>query len=64
MSAPLDLLEADSDRLLVAVTRLLTEKGILSHADIAEQIASSDAANPALGLRWWPAPGPIRCIAR
>jgi len=49
MSAPLDLLEADSDRLLVAVTRLLTEKGILSHADIAEQIASSDAANPALG---------------
>jgi len=47
----LDLLTADSDRLLAAVTRLLAEKKLVQPAEIAERIAFIDAANPGQGAQ-------------
>jgi len=47
----MNLLEADSDKLLNAVRRLLNAKGIASAAEIAERIAITDRANPGQGAR-------------
>ena len=45
------LLETHSETLLAAVCDLLAAKGIVSAAEIAEQIAITDAANPGQGAR-------------
>jgi nitrile hydratase len=45
----LELLHAPADALLVAIRDLLEAKGIISAAEIAERIAITDAANPAIG---------------
>lgn len=45
------VLEAPSDRLLVAIRALLTEKGITSPQEIAERVAVTDRANPGQGAR-------------
>ncbi len=47
----MNLLEADSDKLLNAVRSLLNAKGIASAAEIAERIAITDRANPGQGAR-------------
>jgi nitrile hydratase len=46
-----ELLEIDSDRLLVALKKLLVAKAIATPEEIAERIAATDAASPALGAR-------------
>jgi nitrile hydratase len=45
------LQEADGERLLAAVRRLLEAKGIASTAEIAERIAVTDRASPGQGAR-------------
>jgi nitrile hydratase len=45
----MELAAPDHDRLLAAIRSLLAERGIASAADIAEAIASTDAATPARG---------------
>ncbi|MGH7049645.1 MAG: nitrile hydratase subunit alpha, partial [Acetobacteraceae bacterium] len=47
----LNLIEADSGRLLGALRMLLAAKGIAGPAEIAERIAVTDAASPAQGAR-------------
>ena len=47
----MNLLEADSGRLLSAVVSLLQAKGIASPREISERIAVTDAASPAQGAR-------------
>ncbi len=47
----MSILEADSDRLLAAVRGLLERKGLVSSAEVHEQIAITDAANPGQGAR-------------
>ena len=47
----MNLLEADSEKLLTAVRDLLSAKGLVSSAEIAERIAITDAANPGQGAR-------------
>lgn len=47
----MNLLDADSDKLLNAVRGLLIAKGIASAAEIAERIAITDQANPGQGAR-------------
>ena len=47
----MNIVEADSDRLLAAMRALLARKGIATLAEIAERIAITDAASPALGAR-------------
>jgi len=47
----MNILETESTRLLNAVRGLLTAKGILSPAEIAERIAITDAGSPAQGAR-------------
>ena len=47
----MNLLQADSDKLLNAVRSLLNAKGIASPAEIAERIAITDRASPAQGAR-------------
>lgn len=47
----MNILETDSERLLVAVRSLLMRKGITSPAEIAERIAITDRANPGQGAR-------------
>jgi hypothetical protein len=47
----MNILEADSGRLLAAVRALLEQKGIVSTADIQERIAVTDAASPGQGAR-------------
>jgi nitrile hydratase len=47
----MNLLEADSDKLLNAVRSLLNAKGVASPAEIAERIALTDRANPGQGAR-------------
>ncbi|MHB1302184.1 MAG: nitrile hydratase subunit alpha [Acidiphilium sp.] len=49
MSEAADLVAAPGDRLLAALRDLLAEKGLISAAEIAERIAITDAASPALG---------------
>ena len=43
--------EADPDRLLAALRRLLAEKGIAAAEEIDERIRATDAASPAQGAR-------------
>ena len=45
----MSLIEADSARLLTALRALLADKGIATAPEIAERIAVTDAASPALG---------------
>ena len=45
----MNLLALDDDRLLGALRRLLDQKGIASPAEVAERIAITDRASPALG---------------
>ena len=45
----MSLIEADSGRLLAALRVLLADKGIATAPEIAERIAVTDAASPALG---------------
>ena len=47
----MNVLEADSGKLLAAVTALLAQKGIVQPPEIAERIAVTDAANPGQGAR-------------
>jgi hypothetical protein len=47
----MNILEADSDRLLAAVRALLEQKGIVSTPEIHDRVASTDAANPGQGAR-------------
>jgi len=47
----MNVLEADSGKLLAAVTALLAQKGIVQPPEIAERIAVTDAANPSQGAR-------------
>ena len=47
----MSLLEADSHKLLDAISVLLARKGLVSPVEVAERIAVSDAANPAQGAR-------------
>ena len=47
----MSVLEADSDRLLQALRELLAQKGLASSAEIAERIAITDRASPAMGAR-------------
>jgi len=45
----MSVIEADSARLLTALRALLADKGIATAPEIAERIAVTDAASPALG---------------
>ena len=47
----MNVLEADSDRLLEAVRGLLTARGILTLEEIADRIRSTDNASPGQGAR-------------
>ena len=47
----MNILEADSDRLLAAVRTLLEQKGIVSTPEVHARIASTDAASPGQGTR-------------
>ena len=47
----MNILETDSDRLLVAVRSLLEQKGIVSTAEVQERMAITDAASPGQGAR-------------
>jgi len=47
----MSILQTDSDRLLLAVRKLLAEKAIASPDEIAERIAITDAASPGQGAR-------------
>ncbi len=44
-----DILETQSDRLLVALRALLTEKGIISSDEVAERIRITEQGSPARG---------------
>lgn len=47
----MNILETDGERLLAAVRGLLAQKGLASHAEIAERIAVTDNATPGQGAR-------------
>jgi hypothetical protein len=47
----MNVLEADSDRLLAALTRILVGKGVLTEDDIQERMASTDRGSPEQGAR-------------
>ena len=47
----MNILEADSERLLTAVRSLLERKGIVSTAEVIERMAITDAASPGQGAR-------------
>ncbi len=47
----MNILESDGDRLLAAVRTVLERKGLVSTAEVHEQIAITDAANPGQGAR-------------
>jgi len=47
----MNILDADSDRLLGAVRALLERKGIVSDAEVRERIEATDNANPGQGSR-------------
>jgi nitrile hydratase len=61
MSRHADVLEAESGRLYAAVAGLLAERGLVTPAEIAERMAATDKASPALGAamvaRAWTDPG-------
>ena len=47
----MNILEADSGRLLAAVRALLEQKGIVSTAEVQQRMAITDAAGPGQGAR-------------
>ena len=47
----MNILKTDGERLLAAVRGLLAQKGLASHAEIAERIAVTDNATPGQGAR-------------
>ena len=47
----MSLLQADSDKLLAAVSALLAHKGVVAPAEIVERMAITDAAGPGQGAR-------------
>jgi hypothetical protein len=47
----MNILEADSEKLLTAVRDLLATKGLVTSVEISERIAITDAANPGQGAR-------------
>jgi len=47
----MSLLEADSEKLLEAVSLLLARKGVITPDEVAARIAVTDAANPGQGAR-------------
>jgi len=47
----MNILEADSDRLLAAVRAVLEQKGVVSTPEIHDRIVSTDAASPGQGAR-------------
>jgi nitrile hydratase len=47
----MNLVQADSSRLLSAVTELLAERGLVSRTEITDRIAVTDRASPELGAR-------------
>ena len=47
----MNILEADSERLLMAVRSLLERKGIVSTTEVMERMASTDAASAGQGAR-------------
>jgi nitrile hydratase len=47
----MNILEADSERLLAAVRTLLERKGIVSTSEVMQRMAITDAANPGQGAR-------------
>ena len=47
----MSILEADSEKLLAAVSKLLHEKGIATPDEITERRAATDAANPGQGAK-------------
>ena len=47
----MNILEADSERLLTAVRSLLERKGIVSTAEVMDRMASTDAASAGQGAR-------------
>lgn len=47
----MNILETDGEKLLAAVRDLLSAKGLVTNAEIAERIAITDAANPGQGAR-------------
>ena len=47
----MNVLEAPSEKLLAAVSRLLAERGIASPDEVAERIRITDNATPAQGAR-------------
>lgn len=51
LQEPMNILETDGEKLLAAVRDLLAAKGLVSNAEIAERIATTDAANPGQGAR-------------
>jgi len=57
----MNVLEAESDKLLVALRGLLTSKGLLSPEEISARITSTDKGSPAQGARMvaraWTDPG-------
>src|SRR6185312_11575316 len=46
-----NVLESDSDKLLIAVRNLLAAKGIASMQEIRDRIATTDSATPTQGAR-------------
>ena len=44
----MNVLQADSDKLLAAVSALLAEKGVMGEDDITERMAITDAAHPSV----------------
>jgi nitrile hydratase len=47
----MELIEAESGRLLAAITKLLGEKGIVTEDELVSRQALTDAANPGQGAR-------------
>src|SRR5580692_10760872 len=47
----MNILEADGERLLVAVRHLLEQKGIVSTAEVQQRMAATDAASAGQGAR-------------
>ncbi|HEX3346905.1 MAG TPA: nitrile hydratase subunit alpha [Acetobacteraceae bacterium] len=47
----MSVLEADSDKLLAALTSILVRKGLVTETDIEERIATTDRGSPEQGAR-------------
>jgi nitrile hydratase len=47
----MSVLEADSDKLLAALTSILVRKGLVAETDIEERIATTDRGSPEQGAR-------------